>query len=163
MQRGLLSGARAVAFVQEAIGPQGGRDDSELRALSALILRVPSETPNWQQAVDRLKEDILFCVSEQLEESVSENDILSGVGYGEYSDARRKVADHVSDLLAEFVPFEFDTSDITTVVDGFGVRSKLDEYFEGDSGYEREQGGSYRGTTTWAPLTDPIDDLFERD
>lgn len=140
-----------------------GRAEDELHAFGALFEKLNSDQPGWDDAYDAIKASVIALVSDTVSELVSDRDTLVEIGYGEYWQAERAVADTVSWRLREFRYVDFDAFDVKSAIGSFDVQEALDSLYEPEVDDDNERRYSPSGNIGLG-LSDlhDIDDLFDR-
>ena len=154
--RSLIEPRLVLQFIGAA-SPQP-RDRAELEEMACLLGGISPQEDDYAEAMDIFKSSVMYCLSDSLNDSVSDADIIQEVEYGDYRELRSRVRSHIEGLLERFVCVEFDYSDVTQILDVYDAESELHNFYTNNS----EPDSSRHGYASYTQPIDDIDDLFER-
>jgi adenylate kinase family enzyme len=162
MDRGMISGARAIKLIDDAL--RIGPDDDELRMLIRVCNLIPAKTPKRDEAEALLEECVLTHVGETLDELIDHGSVFRHLDPYDEEGAFEAVEEQVSSHLLTAYGIDCSASDITRISSTYDFEKHRDDYF----GSRRYQRGPTRVASRDPSVSiddlddiDDVDDLFD--
>lgn len=150
----IVTPEQAMSFV--SVNIEQAESETEIKAMTSLLLAIPDETPGYDQNAHVAKEHVLDLVSDCFSDFIDVDFAFSRVEYGDVQAANNELTKLVEQKLVDF-GIDVSEGDIARVVDYYDVADGLNSYFENSyDGDDREADGPRMHAV------DEIEDLFDR-
>ena len=155
LKSGDLSGSEALEFLDDQTHRIG--NDHEIASAWSLMDSIPHSTTDFSRVQAKIEDHLHEMLSDNITDFIETSDAYRDFQYGEYDEARER--------LAELVDAKLEKLGVSTsrllgiqIVEGYDVQDDMDGYFQ--NSYDDRSYNSSNGSTP--DYGSEIDDLFDR-